>query len=443
MNKDLKNEYPEMSVSYHKNVVSSFEKLDEQQTLKKHNRSPLKMIAFAAAIIVLMSVTGFAANTVYEKFINKENYKVTLNLNEDFTDTEKSTDAAKSPEYVKLNFGYMPDYLIPYDAPYKFSTEIKEDGTVCSGLTFQLFKSELAKDLVITYVESSAEYMFGENRGAVMHINTGIETDGDAYDKEFIIYFEEFGYVLRCYVSERISEDEMIKIANGLSLEETDKEHAYILDTYIPTVDNGGIITPEAGTFSYATDAVVRQLGETFDIKAYNRDVDGNDYTICVKNIDIRDNVKGLDSVSFNLAGEISDYVDENGNLKSYERKTYNHGDGVNSISSIKEKETVGRKIVIVDIEVRNNENSANEFCINAGICSISGTHEANRFNNFEASYISGQDGKSSSYNFIPFEAGEKKTVTYGYIIDADADFSDLMFIIGSMWDVTDGVVIE
>lgn len=441
MNKDLKNEYPEIPVSFHKNVVSSFEKLDEQQTLKKHNRSPFKMMAFAAAIIVLMSVTGFAANTVYEKFINKENYKVTLNLNEDLTDTEKSTDAAKNPEYVKLNFGYMPDYLIPYDAPYKFSTEIKEDGSVCSGLTFQLFKSELAKDLVITYVESSAKYMFGENKGAVMHINTGIETDGDAYDKEFIIYFEEFGYVLRCSVSERISEDEMIKIANGLSLEETDIEHAYIIDTYIPTVDNGGIIAP--GIFSYATDAVVRELGESFDIKAYNRDVDGNDYTICVKNIDIRDNVKGLDSVSFNLAGDISDYVDENGNLKSYERITYYHGDGVNSISSIKESKTVGRKIVLVDIEVRNNENSANEFYIDAGICSISGTPDANRFNNFEASYISGQDSESGGYYHIPFEAGEKKTVTYGFVIDADADFTDLMFIAGSLWDVTDGVVIE
>ena len=437
MNKDLKNEYPEMPVSFHKIVVSSFEKLDEQQMLKKHNRSPFKMIAFAAAIIVLMSVTGFAANTVYEKFINRENHKVTLELN------EESTNTAKSPEYVKLNFGYMPDYLMPYDAPYKFSTEIKEDGTVCSGLTFQLFKSELAKDLVITYVENSTEYMFGENKGAFMHINTGIESDGDDYDKQFIIYFEEFGYVLHCYVSEKISEDEMIKIAENICLVESDKENAFIIDTYIPTADNGGILAPSEIVFSYAEDAVVRELGESFDITAYNRDVDGNDYTLSVKNIEIRDNVNGLDYRSFNLAKDISDYVDENGNLKSFERKTYNYGDGVNSISTLKESKTVGRKIVLVDIEVRNNENSSNEFYIDAGICSISGTHEANRFNNFEASYISGQDGGSGGYYNIPFESGEKKTITYGFIIDADADFSDLMFIIGSMWDVTDGVVIE
>lgn len=438
MNKDLKNKYPEINASFHENLVSTLEKIEDKHEIKKYNKSPYSMIAVAAvAIIIFMSITVFASNAVYDYFINKNNYKVTLNVNED------TTVNAENPEYVKLEFGYMPDYLNPHDAPYKFSVKTESGADTGSGLTFQLFKSELAKDLVITYVESSAEYMFGENKGAVMHINTGIESDGDAYDKEFIIYFEEFGYVLHCYVSEKISEDEMIKIAENICLVESDKENAFIIDTYIPTVDNGGILAPSENGFNYTENAVVRELGESFDIKAYNRDVDGNDYTICVNNIDIRDNVKGLDDRCFNLAKDISDYVDENGNLKCYERKTYNYGDGVNSISTLKESKTVGRKIVLVDIEVRNNENSSNEFYIDAGICSISGTFESNKYNNFEASYISGQDGGSGGYYHIPFEAGEKKTVTYGFIIDADADFSDLIFIIGSMWDVSDGVVIE
>lgn len=437
MYKNLKNEYPDMPTEFHESVVNTFDSLPEQiSDASKRRNSPIKIMTLAAAIVVLLTLTGFAANTVYEKFINKENYKVTLNLD------EEPTDIAESPEHVKLNFGYMPDYLSPYDAPYKFGMKTESGDDTYSEITFQLFKSDLAKELEIFYVGSVTECMFGDNQGAVMKIDTGIESDGDGYDKQFLIYFDDFGYVLSCYVSEKISEDEMMKIANGLSLEETDKEHAFIIDTYIPTVDNGGIIAPEIGTFSYAADAVVRQLGEEFDILAYNRDVDGNDYTLSVKSIDIRDNVNGLDYRNFNLAKDMSYYVDENGNLKSYERKIYNYGDGVNSISSIKETETVGRKIILIDIEVTNNEKSANEFYIDAGICSISGTHEANRFNNLEASYISGQDGESGGYYQIPFEAGEKKTVTYGFLIDSDADLNDLMFTIGSMWDVTDGVVI-
>ncbi len=437
MNINLKNEYPEMPESFHSVVFETVQSVEEKG-MSVRKKSPLKVVALAAAITALLTLTGFAANTVYEKFINKENYKVTLDLN------EESTDNLKSPEYVKLNFGYLPEYLDTADAPYKLGIKTQTGDIAPSGLTFRLFRNETAKDLEIFYVGSATECMFGDNQGAVMKIDTGIESDGDNYDKEFLINFADMGYVLHCYVSERISEDEMMKIANGLSLTETDKEHAFIIDTYIPTTDNGGIIEPSSDiVYSYAEDAVVRELGETFNITAHNGDIDGNDYTLCVKNIEIRDNVKGLDYRSFNLAKDISDYVDENGNFKTYDRKIYNYGDGVNSISSIKKTETVGRKIILIDIEVTNNEKSANEFYIDAGICSISGTHEANRFNNFEASYISGQYGGTGGYYHIPFEAGEKKTVTYGFVIDDDADFTDLMFIAGSLWDVTDGVVIE
>lgn len=370
--KNLKNKYPEMPENFHSVVLEAVQNVDEKNELTVRKKSPLRAVALAAAIIILLTVTGFAANTVYEKFIKKENYKVTLDL------SEESTDNFKSPEYVKLNFGYIPDYLDTSDAPYKFGVKTEAGDVAPSGLTFRLFGNDVVKDLEIFYVGSVTECMFGDNQGAVMKIDTGIESDGDGYDKEFLINFADMGYVLHCYVSERISEEEMMKIANGLSLSETDKENAFIVDTYIPTTDNGGIIEPSSdNVFSYASEAVVREIGEIFNIKSYNGDIDGNDYTLSVKNIEIRNNVSELDYGSFDLAKDISDYVDENGNLKSYERKTYNHGDGINSISSIKETETVGRKIILVDIEVTNNENFANEFCIDTSVCSISGTYEA------------------------------------------------------------------
>lgn len=438
MNINLKDEYPKTPEKFHSAVFETVQNVGEQTEFSVRKKSPFRVAVLVAAIIMLFTVTGFAANTVYDYFIKKENYKVTLELD------EETTVKADCPEYVKLEFAYMPDYLDSSDAPYKFGVKTQSGDIAPSGLTIRLFKNELAKELEIFYVGSVTECMFGDNQGAVMKIDTGIESDGDSYDKEFLINFADMGYVLHCYVSERISEDEMMKIAENISLVESDKENAFIVDTYIPTTDNGGIIEPSSDiVFSYATDAVVRQIGETFDIIAHNGDVDGNDYTLCVKNIEIRDNVNGLDYRSFNLAKDISEYVDEKGNFKTFERKIYNYGDGVNSISSIKETETVSRKIILIDIEVTNNEKSANDFYIDAGICSISGTQNANRFNNFEASYISGQDGESGGYYHIPFEAGESKTVTYGFVIDADADFGDLMFIAGSLWDVTDGVVIE
>ena len=77
MKKDLKNEYPEITASFHENLVSSLDKLEDNQEIKKYNRSPYGMIAVAAVVaIIFMSVTVFAANTVYDYFVNKNNYTV-------------------------------------------------------------------------------------------------------------------------------------------------------------------------------------------------------------------------------------------------------------------------------------------------------------------------------------------------------------------------------
>lgn len=243
MSINLKNEYPRTPETFHSVVLDVVENVGVETRRKK---SPVKIAVLVAAVVMLLSVTGFAANTVYDYFVKKENYKVTLDLN------EETTDNVKSPEYVKLNFGYMPEFIDPYDAPYKFSVKTQTGENAPSGLTFQLFKSDLAKKLEIFYVGSVTECMFGKNKGAILKIDTGIESDGDSHDKEFLIYFEEYGYILRCYVSERISEDEMIKIAENISLVESDKENAFIIDTYIPTIDNGGILVPTDDSLPYS-----------------------------------------------------------------------------------------------------------------------------------------------------------------------------------------------
>lgn len=254
MNKNLKNEYPRKPESFHSAVIDTVQNIGEE----KHKRKlPVKFAVLVAAVVMLLSVSGFAADTVYDYFVKMENNKVIVDLPET---TDENTE--KAPDYVKLEFGYMPEFIDPYDAPYKFSVKTETGENAPSGLTFQLFKSDLAENLEIFYVGSVTERMFGKNMGAILKIDTGIESDGDSHDKEFLIYFEEFGYILRCYVSERINEDEMLKIAENISLVESDKENAFIIDTYIPTIDNGGILIPSDDSISYSGNEIIEQTIE-------------------------------------------------------------------------------------------------------------------------------------------------------------------------------------
>ena len=55
----------------------------------------------------------------------------------------------------------------------------------------------------------------------------------------------------------------MMKIAENISLVESDKENAFIIDTYIPTIDNGGIIVPDEDMTCYTADAIFSQFIES------------------------------------------------------------------------------------------------------------------------------------------------------------------------------------
>lgn len=65
--------------------------------------------------------------------------------------------------------------------------------------------------------------------------------------------------------------------------------------------------------------------------------------------------------------------------------------------------ETVGRKVVAVTYEIENLN-----------------------FIQTESFAISGQDGESGRFYYVPIEAGGKKTVTVYYVVDDDIDFNDL-----------------
>ncbi len=66
---NLKNKYPEMPENFHSVVLEAVQNVDEKNELTVRKKSPLRAVALAAAITILLTVTGFAANTVYEKFI--------------------------------------------------------------------------------------------------------------------------------------------------------------------------------------------------------------------------------------------------------------------------------------------------------------------------------------------------------------------------------------
>lgn len=225
MNKNIKNEYAEMPDEFGKKIEEALKKVDEQKNRAGFSHTAKILIAVAAVLIVL-SVSGFAADEIHKKFLNNENGKITLNIEKTTSEGNETKETEKSEEkYIKLNLGWLPEDIQPFEPPYKYH-RVYSDGTESpGGLAFAIFPTHVAVQYVAENSNSAKEVMIGNHLGAILTFNE---------DKNLLIYFDEFNYVLLCYVTIDMEDAELIKIAENISLEETDKENAFVIDTCIP-----------------------------------------------------------------------------------------------------------------------------------------------------------------------------------------------------------------
>ncbi len=405
MDKRQKEDYVKMPESFHAQIAETLSSLDcVGQNKRKAFPKTVKIALIAAAMTVVLAVSVFANSETVQSWLHQiGRYQVALSLEDDSEASEdESGEAAKTVPYVKVNLGWLPESIIPLDPPYKY-TSTNGDGV--GGLTFILYEKETAKNLDFRYVGSVTETMFGERKGAVIRY-------ADSGSRELLIYFDDFGYVLRCMADEDVSDEELLKIAENISLEETDKSNAFIVETYISGVEE---ISVPAGILNKNT--IHKSCGDTISFTKWPNE----GFRMTVQGVQVCDNVSNLDMTSINKSHR--DEIDESGNLKPYERKTYRYGDGIDTLNVLEKSEIVGRRLVLVEMTVENRTGEQAEYYVD-GVLKDAVTGEY--FSDSHMFYISGQNGDSGSFFFVPVAKDETKTVTVGFLVDSDKDLSNL-----------------
>lgn len=405
MDKRQKEDYVKMPESFHAQIAETLSSLDcVEQDKRKTFPKAVKIALIAAAMTVVLMVSVFANSETVQSWLHQiGRYQVALSLEDDSEASEdESGEAAKTVPYVKVNLGWLPESIIPLDPPYKY-TSTNGDGV--GGLTFILYEKETAKNLDFRYVGSVTETMFGERKGAVIRY-------ADSHSRELLIYFDDFGYVLRCMADEDVSDEELLKIAENISLEETDKANAFIVETYISDVEE---ISVPAGILNKNT--IHKSCGETISFTKWSNE----GFRMTVQGMQVCDNVSNLDMTSINKS--YRDEIDESGNLKPYERKTYRYGDGIDTLNVLEKSEIVERRLVLVEMTVENRTGEQAEYYVD-GVLKDAVTGEY--FSDSHMFYISGQNGDSGRFFFVPVAKDETKTVTVGFLVDSDKDLSNL-----------------
>lgn len=359
---------------------------NEQGSCKKSGRAVKTMVAVLVSLAVV-SVSALACNEIYNKWFKKTNEYSGKISNE-------AVAFVQAPDYVKLSFGYMPEGFEATEPPYKYSYNGE------FGISFNLWKMSSVDTNEYKNITDTQNAVFGGNQAQILTIN-GSEA------KLALIYFENMGAVVECWFNKNISYEIIKSVLDNMTLVEASENDSMIYDgtntgTSQPWVDNTRLpinVCKEAYDYDIATWAK---------------------YSIKIVDACTLNNIKTIDEGCM-LKDFVSEFADENGDLKEYERENIVYGDGVNAIDRVESAETVGRRVVAITYEIENVNNTAGEFYCNLNLCNSDLS-----FVQTEAFAVSGQDAKSNRFYYVPVGAGESKTITVYYVVDADIDFDDL-----------------
>ena len=409
------------SDDYMKKKERLLDSLNDEPSSHIFRHKPYQIAAVFALALILLPSTCYAAVHYYKVHIQKEHYQTDIIVT---PNAEDGTDIGHIEfKPVKLVFNYLPagsETLPGDDSKYYVPSDENESA---HGISPILNKLDTNEDIVFSTLSSlsASEFMAGENRAYIVKKDSSFE-----YDKMLYVIFEKEHYLVEAYLGFDITEDEVHKIAEGITLEETNEENATTavsLSKNDPKkeIDGEAEITSKLPSSYYKTGEVLPSSDLYSDCK------------MTVEKVEFFDSINGFDAKNFSPIGDMSTFVDDSGKLKTCERNEWVYGDGVNTLSKIINTETVGRKFVYVTVSVTNSSDAdENDFSVYNQLMLIDETTSGRleiaekpyNYDNlclepqyFDSSLVSNTD-QHFFYTKIP--AGETVTYHLGYFIDDD-----------------------
>lgn len=391
------NEQHTFSEEYLNNKAALLESIDKKDKVKRiHNK---KFIAAAAAGFVIIAIPGSALAArqimtdynISTKQTNNYEYQVafsgptdassTTPENTDVTYVADDTSSSHyDPElyhtFVRMDIGYMMDgYELssnsssPDNGLFKYA--LADDYTESHNITIGLMVINENQVITKNNAIGTKNIVIGDGNDATIFYKNAL--DVTSYNKDMIIYFKEYGYAVEIFAQVNIDENDLIDIANSITLTQCDESVAMKGSRY----NSGTISATSTQSRDYSAKKTLVNENNFFDIgqpfsfdslSAYNDS--SLEYT--VEGYKTMDSVAEIDEAGFGFQLDtIKRITDENGKL-SYEKQTIEKGDGSNTISKVTDTKTVNARFVYVTMKVKNtSDTDISEIKIEPQICCL------------------------------------------------------------------------
>lgn len=266
------------------------------------------------------------------------------------------------------------------------------------------------------------------------------------FNRVFYVYFEEYDVLAECYVGYAVSDGEIIKIAEGLSFEETDDVSlACSITKNFGGTTHAGAISQNKYLPLETAESIEKYETVTLNLKtAEQTELDECSLDITLLDIMYLDSTLALDENRV-IPEEFSLFTDASGTFVPYPRTEIVKGDGVKTSDTFGETEYVKKKLVIAELKVKNTYDSeiitylGGNFKLHLGheedikasyvYNSIPGKYSHSE----EVSYFSmGEEGKK--YWRCTFSPAEEKICYVGFLVDEDM-LECAYMLIGASYD--------
>ena len=433
----------------------------------------LPAAASVALICTLGAATVFAAAGIYHFSVNKtapHKAEIALETAAASETTEIANVEAAAydvpaelPE-VSVSFGYLPEDLVRSDQYNNDNYYVGTGGGY--GYYTNVYAVDTAAGWTATFIKN-AESLTISDRDAVL-IETQRSYDSTKITRDLYIAFPEVSRVVRIMAWGKDDKDELLKIAEQISLNETgsmvavaelpswsryaalengdpyfetdtDTEDEMLMAAMAALAEKETTIDP---VVSISDEEMVNlhTIGESFTL--LKPETDGLSFNetqveVTVKDAAVYDDLSALTNIDQIPESWLS-LVDEDGKLSTDDLLYMQMGDGEESLNTIVKRETKDLKLLQVTVEYTNTgDTDLSEYLFNGEVMYISHEdgiwtlpldndpefsifHENREVGRGQMWYYDQTGGENNNNHITLLKAGESQKIKMAWIVDAD-----------------------
>lgn len=333
---------------------------------RKKRKDTVRRMLVASMAAALALATTVGAGVVYQMH-NEKVGKYGVKTKIEGQQTAETENLGAKTDYVELTTSYLPDGMVQTEeGKYSFEGNYMEGGI--SMVVYRLPQNEKVDDLLSTDVAESEELEVG-GRPAVY-----LEKVSSAAKKLYVIYAEH-GYMLEMFAFPDVTKDEMIRIAEGLTVvpsEKTEGNCVMQLCDWNQTEEaeeKGEPVDSDSDReFSFDKTKMenTHAIGESINMEHAGID-NMPGLTATVTSVELSDNSSIL--ADGMLDADAMKAFDADGNLLPMKLEYIKSGDGINTTDEVVETETLPQKIVYATVKYENNgTETLHDIMYNGGI---------------------------------------------------------------------------